>query len=55
MRMITKLADTLLGRVAPKARAEAACTGPVEEWCADGVLYRFTPCPRPRTDVIGTC
>lgn len=56
MRWIDKAADALLGRLAPKAKAAAACTGPDETWCDEhGVKWLFTPCPTPRTRVVGTC
>lgn len=55
MRIITRTADLLLGKLAPKIRAEAACTGEPESWCEGGVLWLYTPCPQPRTTRIGTC
>lgn len=55
MRVITKLADRLLGRVAPKATAEAVCTAPAECTCVDGRMLCVSGCPPYSTWDAGSC
>jgi hypothetical protein len=61
--MMNSIADRLLGLVAPKATARAACQPhtTVRTWCSGGLRYRQTchilaSCDdRCSTSVIGTC
>lgn len=55
MRMITKVAEALLGGLAPKVRAEAACIGESYEYCdaATGIYYFVDACGRRHR--LGTC
>jgi hypothetical protein len=55
MRMITKAADKLLGKLAPKAAAAAACMGESYEYCdlATGIYYFVDACGRRHK--LGTC
>ncbi|MEV0648823.1 hypothetical protein AB0I28_26560 [Phytomonospora sp. NPDC050363] len=53
MRMITRLADALLGGLAPRGRAEAACIGEAQYYCQDHVSYFVDACGK--THRLGTC